>query len=150
MTSLTCDQSLAPATIAPEIKEIFTLSGSVFYDARGYVDVSSLTEVLGTTLQSYMKEANSMDFIRYLGEKLGKTVEELIVAGHGGAHPRPPMCHPQVAMDIARWKKPEIAIEMFEVLYHLRGELRTEDSLAANQQVSCLANLQHFLKLCDC
>jgi hypothetical protein len=139
MTSLGPDQILALATIAPEINAIITLSGSVLYDASGYVDVSSLTDALGTTLQSYMKEEHNVEFVTYLGKKLGKTMEELIGAGHGGAHPRPPagMCHPRVALDIARWKKPEMAIEMSEVLYqYLRGEIRTEHSLAAHQVIS--------------
>jgi hypothetical protein len=40
----------------------------------------------------------------------------LMKKGQGGIAPRPPMLHPCVAVDYARWAKPEAAVEISKLL----------------------------------
>jgi hypothetical protein len=44
------------------------------------------------------------------------------------------MCHPVVAIDIARWSNPVLAVQLSGILFqYFSGKLTTEHSVAAHQ-----------------
>ena len=87
-----------------------TLFGRVSHDERGYVNQSELAEASGTTIQAYMASRKNTLFVEALAEDLEMTVREVMIPGRGGGNPRPAMCHPRLALDMARWSNPKLAV----------------------------------------
>lgn len=127
--------SSLPAPIAaPGISSLMTLFGAVRHDARGFVNTADLAKASRTTAQAYLKNGSNVLFVQTLAEKLGASTSDLMTLGHGGSDAQDPMCHPEVAVDLARWSNPVLGVELGLVLHQFfSGELTTEHSVAANQ-----------------
>jgi hypothetical protein len=106
----------------------------VRHDARGFVNTADLAKASRTTTQAYLRNANNVLFVKTLAEKLGASTSDLMTIGRGGTDAQDPMCHPEVAVDLARWSDPELGVELGLVLHQFfSGELTTEHSVAASQ-----------------
>lgn len=112
-----------------------TVAGAIGWDGEGYVDCQALATACGTTMQAYENNNKNARFLHCLAVKLGLQGEELIRPGtRGGHHLKPRTCHPEVAVDFARWAVPELAVELSGVLFqYLTGGLLTVHSIAARE-----------------
>lgn len=127
------DSSVLVAS-APIMSSVTTLYGAVRHDSRGYVNAADLARASGTTVQAYGKNKKNTLFLKTLADKLGVSTSDLMVVGHGGGVGRDPMCHPVVAIDIARWSNPVLAVQLSGILFqYFSGKLTTEHSVAAHQ-----------------
>lgn len=124
----------------PIMSSVITLHGAVRHDNRGYVNAADLAKASGTTMQAYLKNNKNKSFVSTLASKLGVSTSDLVVAGHGGGVRRDPMCHPMVALDLARWCNPVLAVQLSGILFqYFSGKLTTEHSVAAHRVgTSCI------------
>ena len=120
--------------LAPGISSLVTLFGAVRHDERGFVNAADLARASGTTTQAYLKNEKNTLFVKTLAGSLECSISDLMVSGHGGAGAHDPTCHPEVAVDLARWSNPVLGVELGLVLSQFfSGRLRTEHSVAANK-----------------
>ena len=119
---------------APVMSSVVTLFGAVRQDKRGFVNAADLARASGTTTQAYLKNEKNNLFVKTLASKLHVLPSDLVVMGQGGGVRRDPMFHPVVAMDLARWCSPVLAVQLSGVLFqYFAGKLTTEHSVAAHQ-----------------
>ena len=122
---------------APVITAVVTLFGEVRHNSFGFVNGTDLGRAAKTTAQSYMSVEKNRLFVSALSEDLHIPIEGLMIPGRGGGNPRPAMWHPEVAMDIARWSNPKLAVQLSRILYRFfSGTLKTEDSVAAHKVIT--------------
>ena len=129
----------ADGELAPGISSLVTLFGAVRHDERGFVNAADLARASGTTTQAYLKNEKNTLFVKTLAGSLECSISDLMVSGHGGAGAHDPTCHPEVAVDLARWSNPVLGVELGLVLSQFfSGRLRTEHSVAANKVSECV------------
>lgn len=142
----------APAggVVAPEIRiSRLTLAGvDIGWDVDGYVDCQALATACGTTMQSYEKSKKNARFLARLALELQLPIHDLIRKGTRGHNSAPRTCHPEVAVDLARWANPEIAVELSGVLVHfLTGQIHMVHGIAANMVRLSMRGRQGWLAL---
>ena len=125
-----------PEVVPPAITAVVTMFGEVRHNSQGYVNGTDLGKAAGTTAQAYLSVEKNKLFVSALAEDLGMSVKDLMIPGKGGGNPRPAMWHPEVAMDLARWSNPRLAVQLSRILYRFfSGTLKTEDSIAAHKVI---------------
>ena len=99
-----------------EITSTMQLARKLRFDSKGFVDATELANVFGSRPHNYESNQKNQTFLVCLAKQLGLTRDDLIRPGAGGPSPENRMYHPRVALDFARWKDPQVAVELSGIL----------------------------------